>query len=302
VTGVQTCALPIYLGKHIPGNPAVVVQNMPGAGGNKAASFVALQAPKDGTTIGAPQPSAVLHTLLYDTPVPHDPSKFIMLGSVSSGVYLCLARSDAPAKTFAETLTTEIMLGTSGEGATLREMPIVLINVLGAKFRLVQGYAGSREVLLAIERNEVHGMCGMGWSSITMQAPDKLRSGALHILAQEDIKGNPELNQKGVPRTIDFAKTDEDRQVMEIIYSQNLFGRPYVLPPGVPPDRVAALRKAFMAAVEDKALREEAEKSGLELGPIPGEELQNVVARLYALPEAVVMRAKQALVYKAPAR
>jgi tripartite-type tricarboxylate transporter receptor subunit TctC len=199
-----------YLGKHVPGNPVIVVQNMPGAGSNKAASFVALQAPKDGTTIGAIQPSAVVQPLVSDQAVPHDPNKFIMLGSGSYSVYLCMLRSDAPAKTFEETFTKEVIIGTSGEGSTLREMAVLLTNVLGAKLRLVSGYAGSREVLIAIERNEVHGICGMGWSSISMQQRDWIRNGTLRIIAQEDLKGHPEVNKMGVPLTISFARTEEE--------------------------------------------------------------------------------------------
>ena len=132
-----------HFGKHIPGNPTVVVQNIPGSGSNKAASYVAMQAPKDGTAIGAIQPGAVLQTLHSDQPLPHDPSKFIMLGSAASGVYLCLVRSDAPVKTLRGGLRArEVLIGTPGEGATLRDMPILLINVLGVKFRLIGGYAG----------------------------------------------------------------------------------------------------------------------------------------------------------------
>ena len=287
-----------HLGKHIPGNPVVVVQNMPGAGSNKAASFVALQGPKDGTTIAAIQPGAVVQPLVSDQPVPHDPSKFIMLGSGSYSVYLCMLRSDAPAKSFEETFTKEVIIGTSGEGSTLREMAILLTNVLGAKLRLVSGYAGSREVLIAIERNEVHGICGMGWSSIAMQQRDWIRNGTLKIIAQEDLKGHPEVNKMGVPLTISFAKTQEDRQVMEMMYTQSLFGRPYVLPPETPPDRVAALRQAFMMALQDKELLAEAERSGFDIGPMSGEDLQALVAKLYALPPKVIERAKQSLIYK----
>jgi tripartite-type tricarboxylate transporter receptor subunit TctC len=287
-----------HLGKYIPGNPVVVVQNLPGAGSNKAASFVALQGPKDGTTIGAIQPSALLQPLVSDQSVPHDPSKFIMLGSGSYSVYLCMLRSDAPAKTFEETFTKEVIIGTSGEGSTLREMAVLLTNVLGAKLRLVSGYAGSREVLIAIERNEVHGICGMGWSSISMQQRDWIKNGTLKIIAQEDLKGHPEVNKMGVPLTISFAKTEEDRQVMEMMYSQNLFGRPYVLAPETPPARVAALRQAFMAALHDKELLAEAERSGFDIGPMSGEDLQAIVAKLYALPPKVIERAKQSLIYR----
>jgi tripartite-type tricarboxylate transporter receptor subunit TctC len=288
------------LGKYMPGNPNVIIQNIPGAGSNKAASYVALQAPKDGTAIGAIQPSAVLQPLLSDMKLPHDPSKFIALGSASSGVYLCLVRSDAPVKTFEETFTKEVLIGTPGEGSTLREMPILLINVLGAKLKLIGGYTGSSEILVAIERNEVHGMCGMGYSSIAMQRGEWLRNGTMRILVQEDMNGHPEVNKMGVPLAPSFAKTEEDRQVMEMLYGKNQFGRPFVLPDGVPPERVAALRKAFVAAMRDPQTAEEAQKLGMDLGDMEGGEMQALVAKLYALPPKVIERAKQALIYKGP--
>ena len=289
-----------HLGKHVPGNPAIVVQNIPGAGSNKAASYVALQAPKDGTAIGAIQSGAILQPLISMQTVPHDPSKFIMLGSANRSVYLCVVRSDAPVKTFQETFEKEVLIGTSGEGATLRELPVMLVNVLGVKLRLIGGYAGSREIVIAMERNEVHGMCGMDWSSLATQQRTWISSGFVRLLAQEDLQGHPEMNRMGVPLTITFAKTDEDRQIMQMIYSQNLFGRPYLVPPGVPADRVAALRRGFASMLQDSALLSEAEKSGLDIGPMSGEDLQALVARLYALPPNVIERAKQSLIYKAP--
>jgi tripartite-type tricarboxylate transporter receptor subunit TctC len=291
-----------HLGRHIPGNPTIVVQNIPGAGSNKAASYIALQAPKDGTAIGAIQSGAILQPLISDQPIPHDPSKFVMLGSVNRSVYLCVVRADAPVKSFQEAFEKEVLIGTSGEGATLREMPIMLINVLGVKLRLVGGYAGSREIIVAMERNEVQGMCGMDWSSLATQQRSWISSGFVRLLAQEDLQGHPEMNRMGVPLTISFAKTDEDRQVMEMIYSQNLFGRPYLVPPGVPADRVAALRAALAAMVKDPALLADAEKIGLDIGPMGGEELQALVAKLYALPPRIIERAKQSLIYKPPAR
>jgi tripartite-type tricarboxylate transporter receptor subunit TctC len=291
-----------HIGKHIPGNPTVIVQNMPGAGSNKSASYVALQAPKDGTAIGAVQAGAILQPLLSDQALPHDPSKLIMLGSANRSVYLCAVRSDAPVTSFQEVLDREVIIGTSGEGASLRDFPIVLINVLGAKLRLIGGYAGSREIILAMDRNEVQGMCGMDWSSLWAQQREWISSGFVRLLAQEDLLGHPEMNKMGVPLTISFAKTDEDRQVLRTIYSQNLFGRPYIVPPGVPADRVAALRKALAAALDDKALLADAEKSGLDIGQVGGEELQTLVARLYALPPGIIDRAKQSLIYKPPAR
>jgi tripartite-type tricarboxylate transporter receptor subunit TctC len=291
-----------HLGKYIPGNPTVIVQNIPGAGSNKAASYVALQAPRDGTTIGAVQPGAILQPLLSEQTLAHDPSKFIMLGSANASAFLCVVRSDAPVKTFADVFEKEVIIGTSGEGASLRDFPVMLVNVLGAKLRLIGGYAGSREIIMAMERNEVQGMCGMDWSSLATQQKDWISSGFVRLLAQEDLRGHPDMNRMGVPLTVTFAKTAEDRQVMEMVYSQNLFGRPYLVAPGIPPERVAALRAALAAALQDKMLLADAERIGLDIGPMGGEELQELVARLYAMPSRIIERAKQALIYKSPAR
>src|SRR5262249_29207360 len=147
-------------------------------------------------------------------------------------------------------------------------------NVLGAKLKLIGGYPGSREVLVAMERGEVQGICGMGWSSIAMQHSDWLASGFIKILVQEDLKGQPEVTKMGVPLSIDFAKSEEDRQVMQLIYSESLFGRPYLLPPGVPADRVAVLRKAFMDTLTDPDLIADAAKARLDLAPMSGEDMQ----------------------------
>jgi tripartite-type tricarboxylate transporter receptor subunit TctC len=287
-----------HLGRHIPGNPTIVVQNMPGAGSNRAAGYVAMQAPKDGTAIGAIQPGAVLWSLLFNQPVQHDPSKLVAIGSINRDVYLCVIRSDAAVKNFKDAFDKEVIIGTAGEGSAIRDMPVLLVNLLGVKLRLVSGYAGSREVLIAIERNEVQGICGMGWASISMQHTDWLKSGFVRIIVQEDLKGEPEVSKMGAPLSIEFAKTEEDRQVMELIYSQSLFGRPYMLPPGVPPERVAALRKAFMDTMADPQFVAEAAKARLELAPMSGEDMQALVAKLYALPAAISERAKRALVYK----
>jgi hypothetical protein len=175
----------------------------------------------------------------------------------------------------------------------------MLDNVLGAKLRIVTGYAGSNEIMLAIERNEVQGMCGIGWSSVAAAHPHWVESGFARIIVQLAAKGHPTMDRMGVPLAIDFAKTAEDRQVMELIFSQLIFGRPYVLPPGTPPERVTALRRAFMAALRDPETLAEAGKMGLDLDALAGEQVQAEVAKAFAMPARIIERAKQALVYKA---
>jgi tripartite-type tricarboxylate transporter receptor subunit TctC len=290
-----------HLGKHIPGNPVIVPSNMPGAASNIAAAYVYNVAPKDGTVIGAVQTAAVLDPLFADKArLKHDSSKFIYLGSATVDYYVCVIRADAAVKDFKDAQTREVILGASQPGTSTRDFPALLNNAAGAKFRIVSGYPGTREITLAIEKGEVQGVCGFSWSSLSVQHPDWLKKGFIRVLVQENAKGHPEVNRLGVPHATDFAKTPQDRQIMDLIYSSEIFGRPYVLPPGVPPDRVAALRKAFMDTLRDPELLAEGQKAGLDLDPISGEELQSIAAKMYATPADVVERAKQAVIYKAP--
>ena len=289
-----------YLGRYIPGNPAVVPQNMPGAGSNKAGGYIYSMAPKDGTAIGAVFPGIILQPLIGHIPTPHDPSKFIYVGSANSDAYLCVARKDAPVHTFKDLLSQTLIIAGATEGATTHDLPVVENNLLGAHFRIVSGYPGMRENTMAIESGEVQGVCGYGWASLESQHPEWLTKGFVNIIVQESVKGYSKLNDMGVPRTADFAKSDEDRQALELLYSQGVFGRPYVLPPGVPADRVAALRKAFMETLRDKALLADAEHMKLDIDAMSGEDLQALVGKLFALPPSISAKVKAAIVYKPP--
>jgi tripartite-type tricarboxylate transporter receptor subunit TctC len=290
-----------HLGKYIPGNPVIVPSNMPGAGSNAAAAHIYAVAPKDGTVIGAVQTAAVLDPLFGDKArMKHDASKFIYLGSATIDYYICVVRADAPVKTFQDALAREVIIGASQPGTSTRDFPALLNNAVGTKFRIVSGYPGTREITLAIEKGEVQGLCGFSWSSLSVQHPDWLQNGFIRVLVQEHDKGHPDVNRMGVPLAVDFAKSPQDRQIMELIYSSEIFGRPYILPPGVPADRMAALRKAFMDALRDPDLRAEGEKLGLDLDPISGEKLQEIAEKIYATPPDIVERAKQAVIYKAP--
>src|SRR5262245_21361611 len=294
-----------HLPKHIPGNPVVVVTNMAGAGSNAAAAHIFNVAPRDGTVIGALQNSAVLDSLLDallggSRRLRHDATKFVHLSSATIDHYVCIARADAPVKTFKDLLTQELLIGASQPGTSTRDFPAMLNNLTGAKIRLVSGYPGTREITLAIEKDEVRGLCGFSWSSLKAQRPDWLKSGFIRVLVQEHESGHPDINKMGVPLAVDFATTPENRRVMELIYSSETFGRPYMMPPGVPAERVAALREAFMRTMRDQDLLAEAQKIGVVIDPISGEELQALAEKIFATPAAVVERAKQALEYKAP--
>jgi tripartite-type tricarboxylate transporter receptor subunit TctC len=291
-----------YLGKYIPGNPTVLPLNMPGASGHISAAHIYTVAAKDGTAIGATTPGVITDPLWAGDAgkdkFNYDPTKLIHLGSAQAATYNCYVRSDAPVKRFEDAFTIELIIAGAQEGGSTRDAPVLLNNVLGTKFRVISGYPGTREILVAMERNEVQGVCGMGWDAMYSQRPDWLEKGFIRILVQENLSGSPAFDRMGVPKSIDFAKTPEDRQVIELAYTQQAFGRPYILPPGTPPERVAALRKAFMAAVQDEELLAEAKKMRVEVRPLAGEDMQALVTRIYATPRAIVDRTREALTSK----
>ena len=288
-----------FLGRHIPGNPNVVVQNMPGAASNVAAAYVYNVAPKDGTAIGAIFMGAVVDPLFGDVKRnTHDTSKFNYIGNANSDAYVCLIRTDAGVNGLGDVFDKEIVMGASADGASTRDFPSLLKNLLGVKFKIVAGYPGTREINLAIEKGEVQGGCGETWSSVAATYPTWFSTKLVKPLVQESNTGYPELDRMGVPLTKAFAKTPEQKQILDLVYSQTTFGRPYVVAPGVPAERLAALRKAFMETMTDADLIAEAKRINLDIAPIAGEELQKLIAKLYATPKEIVDKAKAALVYK----
>ncbi|MGE5539240.1 MAG: Bug family tripartite tricarboxylate transporter substrate binding protein [Gemmatimonas sp.] len=282
-----------HLGKHIPGNPTVIAQNMPGAGQTKAAGYIYSVAAKDGTFIAAVSPGALLVPVLGGPTIQYDPNRFQYVGSANSDVYTCVTRGDSPVQKFADAFDKEWIIGVSS--GTTRDMPMALKNVLHAKLKMVAGYPGTKEISLAFERNEVQGICGFGYASLMSQYPDWIPSGKAKIILQESLKGHPDLNKAGIPLATSFAKNDEDRQVLELIYSQGIFGRPFLVAPEVAKDRVAILRKSFMETMQDPALIADAGRAKLDLDAISGDEVQALVAKVYATPERIIQRTKQAL-------
>jgi tripartite-type tricarboxylate transporter receptor subunit TctC len=291
-----------YLPRYVPGNPAVVVSNMPGAASNTAAAHMFNVAPNDGTVIGALQNSAVMDalfdSLLAVRRLRHDATKFVHLGSATTDHYVCIARADAPVKTFKDALTRELMIGSSQPGTSTRDYPAMLNHTTGAKIRQVGGYPGTREITLAIEKNEVQGLCGFSWSSFKAQRPDWLKSGFVRPIVQEHDKGNPEITAMGVPVAVDFATSAENRKIMQLVYSAETFGRPYMLAPGVPADRVAALRKAFVDTFRDPEIIAEGARMQLDIDALSGDEVQAEVAKAFTTPRNIVDRARQAMIYK----
>jgi tripartite-type tricarboxylate transporter receptor subunit TctC len=285
-----------YIGQYIPGHPYVVPTNMSGAASVEDAQYIYASAPQDGTFIGLLYPGGVMEPLLGTKgPVRYDSTKFNYIGSANADAYVCVARADAPAKTLSDALRVSIVMGSSAGGGSTHDFPMLLNRVLGAKFKIVTGYPGSTEISLAIDKGEVQGACGLGWSSITAGHPQWLSEHSVNILAQENLTPNPQLAAMGVPLAISYAKTAEQRQIMTLIYAQPSFGRPFVMGPHVPPERVAAMRAAFQKALSSPEVVAEAKKEKLDLIPMWGGDLEKLVAQLYATPPDVVAKTKAAI-------
>lgn len=284
-----------HISRHIPGKPDVITQNLQGAAGVVHANHMYNVAPRDGLALGAFNQSSLTEPLVGNKEAKYDAQKFIFVGSMNSETAVCLLRHDAQAKTFAEVFTTETVLGASSRGGSLGSFAATYNNVLGTRFRIVAGYQGSPEVSLAIKRKEVQGMCGQFWTTVEVQYPEwSDGKGEVRVLAQEGLRGLDNLNRQGVPLVYDFARTTEQKQILQLLYAPLLYGRPFALPPGVPADRVAAIRAAFNAALDDKALLDEAKKSRLDIIPLSAAEIDKVIADLYAIPPEIVNKAEAA--------
>ena len=284
-----------HMFKHIPGNPTVIVANMPGAGSNTAANYIYSVAPKDGTQIGSVFAGALIEPLTSTSKLQFDPSRFQFLGSANDDVYVCIARKDAAPQTFKEVFEQEITLGASGSSSSA-EVATLLKNLIAAKFKIVLGYVGSRSIALAIERNEVQGACGFSWPSISVTNAGWFGpSGFMRVLVQTHVKGHPELNAEKVPLVSDFARSPDERAIMELYFSHTTFGRPYVVAPEVPADRVAALRAAFMATMKDPGFVAEARKLGMDIDAVDGDQVQRLVGAIYAAPPELIVKMKKAL-------
>jgi tripartite-type tricarboxylate transporter receptor subunit TctC len=285
-----------HIGRHIPGNPQVIVQNMPGAGSAVAAKHTYAAAPKDGSQMAIVIPGIFVDPLLDPAKATMDVRRFNYIGNASAEVPVCMVRRDAPAKTYADLRSTEIVVGATGHGSTVYDYPIAARLLLGVKIKVVSGYPGTRQISAAIEKGEVHGMCGIGWSSARVQYPQALSGGGVaQVMVQEAVKGYPELDKAGVPLSINLARTEADRKALEVLYSLGSVTRPFLMPPGVPEARVKAVRAAFVAAIADKELQAEARKMRADTDGHTGEEMQKIIADVFATPPEMLARLKQSM-------
>ena len=293
---IYTRAIARHIGRHIPGNPTMVVKNMPGAGSGRAASYLYSVAAKDGTTLGAVFPGVLVSPLLDDRlDGMFDPTRFAFVGTADSGTRVCATYGSSKTRSFADALAHKTRMGSSGLGASTRDYVLFKKKTTGAQFELVMGYKGSADILLAMERGEIDGICGWDWSSVKSQRPDWLRDGKLNLLVQVAPEPEPELTRLGVPPLWDFIRSEDDRKAVALIITQQMFQRPYLAAPEVPQAQVALLRSAFEATMRDKEFLADAQKARIDINPLNGAALQDLVAKIYATPKSVIERAKEIL-------
>jgi tripartite-type tricarboxylate transporter receptor subunit TctC len=273
-----------YLTKTLPGQPSIIVQNMPQAASVVAANYLYAQAPHDGTVFGSFSRNIVNDALTGLPNLVADPRRFNWLGATSRPGRVCVRWFTAPVKTPADLFTQEFIVGAAGATSSLAILPTVLNRVLGTRFRIVEGYQGMGDAVLAVQRGELQGICA---SYQQFRVYDQLiRDGKLVFLLRAEEAPIPEIPD--VPSIFDFAKTDEQRQLMQFVFSSTEFGRPYLLPPEVPKDRVAILRKAIDQAVHDPQLVAEAASIKMDMTYTSPDRLEQLVAKLYATPANVI--------------
>jgi tripartite-type tricarboxylate transporter receptor subunit TctC len=282
-----------HLGKHLPGKPNVVVQNMAGAGSLRSANFIYNTAPKDGTTIGMFARGLAMQPLLDMTGIQYDARKFNWIGSISSDVSLVLSWHTRPFKTIDDLRKSEMVVAGTGSGADSVIFPYILNGVLGTKMKIVTGYPGAADFLLAVERQEADGTAGVSWSGLNASKPEWIANKSINVIVQLGLKRHPQMDP--APLVMDYAKSDSDRGVLELIFGRQDMAYPIVAPPGTPPERVAVLRQAFEAVIRDPEYLADAKKQHLETAFMRGEEIEKLIERVFASPPDVIERAQKAI-------
>ena len=283
-----------HIGKHIPGNPQVTPINMPGGGGIKAANYVAKVAPKDGTILTiVSQGLAVDQALGLNTSLEADLREFNWIGNMSSHNQVTVVWHTSPTKTFDDALKRETMIGTTGAGSISTQVPAVYNNILGAKMKLVIGYADGANVNLAMERGEVEGRATNPWVSYKATTPHLIEKKQIIPIMQVGMQKEPDLPD--VPLMRDLAKTPEQKQILDFMSASVAIGRPIATTPGVPAERVAALRKAFDATLADPEFLAETEKQRMEIRAMTGQELAQLVKNIIETPADIREKVKLAI-------
>ena len=268
-----------FMGRYIPGNPTLVPRHMTGAGSLTLANWLYQAAPKDGTAIGTFARGIAFNPLIGQPAGVIEATKFNWLGSTNDEVSVCASRRESGVTKFEQVFERELVVGSTGSSGDDDQLPRLMNGVLGTKFRIVRGFPGGNEIKLAMQRGEVSGRCGWSWSSVKATEAEWLKEGSISILVQLSLRKHPDLPD--TPLIMDYAKTDEARQIFKVALARQVMAWPFAAPPGTPVERVAALRKAFDETLQDKEYLAEAERLNLEITPVSGERIQSLIGDVY---------------------
>jgi tripartite-type tricarboxylate transporter receptor subunit TctC len=283
-----------HYGRFIPGQPNVVASNMPGAGSLTAANTIYAKYAPDGLALAMFASSAAMEPLIGNKAALFDPQKFSWIGSMSQDVAFCgVWQHPGGATTFQEMLTKETVIGGGAPAAITYQHPMVIKNVLKANFKVIAGYKGTRDINIAMQRGEVNGTCGMFGSSVKAQFLNEVKDGRMTLFIQMGSKRSDEFGK--IPSVFDFAKTDEDRAILQFHFGQLLLGRPLAGPPGIPADRLAALRTALFATMKDGQFLAEANKAGLDIDPVASDEVHKLLKQFASFSPEVLVKAREAM-------
>lgn len=282
-----------HLGRFVPGNPTVIVQNVPGGGGIRVTNNLYNIAPKDGTALGLVQRAILTMPLLEasNTELRYDPLKFKWIGSLNTETGLIIVSGTAPHKTMTDLFERELLVGSSNP--TTDFMPLFLNSVLGTKFKIISGYKSSNDVYLALDRGEVQGRVSNGWAGDKGVLKPWIETGKVRLLAQLSTAKSALF--PNVPLLLDFARTERERQAMQLILAAQLWGRPFLMPPGAPEERFEATRKAFVEMSKDPEFLADAKTAGIDIDIVPGEEIEALLRRVYATPADIVELVRKAV-------
>jgi tripartite-type tricarboxylate transporter receptor subunit TctC len=278
-----------HMSRHIPGNPNIIVKNMPAAAGLAAANTLYTTADKDGSTIAAFTNGSAMDPLFGNPGARYDAQKFNWLGSIGKLQNVCATWHRSPVKTIAIARAREVIVAAAGATSNTAIVPKTLNALIGTKFKVIAGYDAGTGLTLSIERGEAEGICGMSWSTIKVSRPHWIKDKLLNIIVQMGLTKLPELPD--VPSALELVTDAENKQVLELILIRQEAGRPFAAPPGVPVDRLAALRHAFEATLKDPDFRVEAERAQLEIEPLTAGEIEQFLATAYGAPKPIVRKA-----------
>lgn len=278
-----------HMSQHIPGNPAIIAKNMPAAAGLAAASTLYTTADKDGSTIAAFTNGAAMEPLFGNPGARYDAQKFSWLGSIGKLQNVCATWHQSPVTTIEGARAREVIVAAAGATSNTAIVPKALNALIGTKFKVIAGYDTGAGLTLAVERGEAEGICGLSWSTIKASRPHWINDKLLNVIVQMGLQKLSELPH--VPSALDLVTDPQNKQVLKLILIRQEAGRPFAAPPGVPADRLAALRRAFEATLEDAEFRADADKAQLEIEPLTAGEIAALLATAYGAPEAIVRKA-----------